>query len=133
MSFSVTAGLSLLLAHRAYACHPALQALYLFFGAMALQSSALNWSSDHRDHHRYVDRSWDPYNIQRGGLWAHVLWLFYREPADRDYWNVPDLKANRLILWRAAKNIRESRASFPAARQDLRAAAQRLCRTPRES
>jgi stearoyl-CoA desaturase (delta-9 desaturase) len=104
VSFSVTAGYHRCFAHRAYACHPALQTLYLFFGAMALQNSALKWSSDHRDHHRYVDRSWDPYSIQRGGLWAHVLWLFYREPADRVYENVPELKANRLVRWQFRLN-----------------------------
>jgi stearoyl-CoA desaturase (delta-9 desaturase) len=97
VSFSVTAGYHRCFAHKAYVCNPAVQALYLFFGAMALQNSALKWSADHRDHHRYVDRDWDPYNIQRGGLWAHVLWLFYTEPAERTYDNVPDLQANRLV------------------------------------
>jgi len=79
--------------------HPVLQAFYLFFGSMALQNSALKWSSDHRDHHRYVDHDWDPYSIKRGGLWAHVLWLFYEEPGELTYENVPDLKANRLVRW----------------------------------
>jgi stearoyl-CoA desaturase (Delta-9 desaturase) len=99
VSFSVTAGYHRCFAHKAYVCHPAVQAFYLFFGAMALQNSALKWSSDHRDHHRYVDRDWDPYNIQRGGLWAHILWLFYTEPPERTYDNVPDLRANRLVRW----------------------------------
>jgi stearoyl-CoA desaturase (Delta-9 desaturase) len=95
----VTAGYHRCFAHKAYVCNPAIQAFYLFFGAMALQNSALKWSSDHRDHHRYVDRHWDPYNIQRGGLWAHILWLFYTEPPERTYDNVPDLHANRLVRW----------------------------------
>lgn len=99
VSFSVTAGYHRCFAHRAYVCHPAVQAFYLFFGAMALQNSALKWSSDHRDHHRYVERDWDPYNIKRGGLWAHILWLFYTEPPERTYDNVPDLQANRLVRW----------------------------------
>jgi stearoyl-CoA desaturase (delta-9 desaturase) len=99
VSFSVTAGYHRCFAHKAYVSHPALQAFYLFFGSMALQNSALKWSSDHRDHHRYVDRDWDPYSIKRGGLWAHVLWLFYREPEEHSYENVPDLQANRLVRW----------------------------------
>jgi len=99
VSFSVTAGYHRCFAHKAYVCHPAIQAFYLFFGAMALQNSALKWCSDHRDHHRYVDRDWDPYNIRRGGLWAHILWLFYAEPPERAYDNVPDLQANRLVRW----------------------------------
>jgi len=99
VSFSVTAGYHRCFAHKAYVCHPAVQAFYLFFGAMALQNSALKWSSDHRDHHRYVDRDWDPYSIKRGGLWAHVLWLFFKETAEHSYENVPELQANRLIRW----------------------------------
>jgi stearoyl-CoA desaturase (Delta-9 desaturase) len=99
VSFSVTAGYHRCFAHKSYVSHPALQAGYLFLGAMALQNSALKWSSDHRNHHRYVDKDWDPYSIKRGGLWAHILWLFYAEPAERTYENVPDLQANRLVLW----------------------------------
>ena len=104
VSFSVTAGYHRCFAHKAYTSHPALQAFYLFFGAMALQNSALKWSSDHRDHHRHVDRDWDPYNIKRGGLWAHILWLFYAEPGELTYENVPDLKANRLVRWQFSLN-----------------------------
>jgi stearoyl-CoA desaturase (delta-9 desaturase) len=99
VSFSVTAGYHRCFSHKAYASHPVLQAYYLFFGAMALQNSALKWSADHRDHHRYVDKDWDPYSIKRGGLWAHVFWLFYKEPQERSYENVPDLQANPLVRW----------------------------------
>lgn len=94
---SVTAGYHRLFAHRTYECHPAVQAFYLFFGAMALQNSILNWASDHRLHHRYVDHDWDPYNIQRGGWWAHIVWIFYKSPADRKFDDVPDLQKNPLV------------------------------------
>ena len=99
VSFSVTAGYHRCFAHKSYRCHPVIQAFYVFFGSMALQNSVLKWSSDHRDHHRYVDRDWDPYSIRRGGLWAHIFWLFYKEPPERVYENVPDLKANRFVMW----------------------------------
>ncbi len=99
VSFSVTAGYHRCFAHKSYRCHPAVEGFYLFFGAMALQNSVLKWAADHRDHHRYVDREWDPYNIRRGGLWAHILWLFYKEEPSRVFENVPDLQANRLVLW----------------------------------
>jgi stearoyl-CoA desaturase (delta-9 desaturase) len=94
---SVTAGYHRLFAHRTYECHPAVQAFYLFFGAMALQNSILNWASDHRLHHRYVDHDWDPYNIQRGGWWAHIVWIFYKSAADRKFDDVPDLQKNPLV------------------------------------
>ena len=80
VGISVTAGYHRLFAHRSYECHPLIQSFYLFFGAMALQNSILYWASDHRTHHRYVDHDWDPYNIQRGGWWAHILWIFYKNP-----------------------------------------------------
>jgi stearoyl-CoA desaturase (delta-9 desaturase) len=99
VSFSVTAGYHRCFAHKSYVSHPVLQSCYLFLGAMALQNSALKWSSDHRDHHRYVDKDWDPYSIKRGGLWAHMLWLFYAEPAERSYENVPDLQNNPRVKW----------------------------------
>jgi stearoyl-CoA desaturase (delta-9 desaturase) len=98
VGLSVTAGYHRLFAHRSYECHPVIQAFYLFFGAMALQNSILAWASDHRIHHRYVDRDWDPYNIRRGGLWAHVLWIFYKRAPD-NFDSVPDLKRNRLAQW----------------------------------
>jgi stearoyl-CoA desaturase (delta-9 desaturase) len=99
VSFSVTAGYHRCFAHKSYVSHPFLQSCYLFLGAMALQNSALKWSSDHRDHHRYVDKDWDPYSIKRGGLFAHILWLFYAEPAERTYENVPDLQNNPRVQW----------------------------------
>jgi stearoyl-CoA desaturase (delta-9 desaturase) len=98
VGFSVTAGYHRLFAHRGYQSHPVVQAFYLFFGAMALQNSVLHWASDHRTHHRYVDREWDPYSIHRGGLWAHILWLFYKRPPDETFDNVPDLKKNALVM-----------------------------------
>jgi stearoyl-CoA desaturase (delta-9 desaturase) len=84
--------------HRTYECHPVVEAFLLFFGALALQNSCLQWSRDHRDHHRFVDKDWDPYNINRGGWYAHILWIFYKEPKDATYKNVPDLTKNKLVM-----------------------------------
>jgi stearoyl-CoA desaturase (delta-9 desaturase) len=97
IGISVTAGYHRLFTHRSYECHPAVQAFYLFFGAMALQNSILAWASDHRAHHRYVDRDWDPYNIRRGGWWAHILWIFYKNAEGRTFDDVPDLRDNALV------------------------------------
>ena len=94
---SVTAGYHRLYAHRSYEAHPLVQAFYLFFGAMALQNSILVWASDHRTHHRHVDHDWDPYNIRRGGWWAHILWIFYKNAPGRTFDDVPDLQKNALV------------------------------------
>ena len=99
VGLSVTAGYHRLFAHKGYESHPLVQAFFLFFGAMALQNSILKWASDHRTHHKYVDKDWDPYSIKRGGLSAHIFWLFYKDPDGRKFDNVPDLLNNRLVMW----------------------------------
>jgi stearoyl-CoA desaturase (delta-9 desaturase) len=85
--------------HRAYECHPAVEAVMLFFGAMALQNSALQWSRDHREHHRFTDTDRDPYNIKRGFLWAHIFWIFYKQGPERNFDGVPDLMRNPRVMW----------------------------------
>jgi stearoyl-CoA desaturase (Delta-9 desaturase) len=86
-------------AHRTYECHPAAESVLLFFGALALQNSALRWARDHRDHHRFTDTDKDPYSVTRGVIWAHVLWVFYKEPPDANFDNVPDLLKNPRVMW----------------------------------
>ncbi|MEO8348772.1 MAG: acyl-CoA desaturase [Acidobacteriota bacterium] len=98
VGLSVTAGYHRLYAHKGYEAHPLVHAFFLFFGAMALQNSVLKWASDHRIHHKYVDRDWDPYSIKRGGLSAHIFWLFYKDAPDRTFDNAPDLQNNRLVM-----------------------------------
>ena len=92
---AITAGYHRLFAHHAYRASLALRAFCLFFGAAAVQNSAVKWSADHRRHHAYTDTDEDPYSIGRGFWWAHIGWVFYHdelESLDR----VPDLKADRL-------------------------------------
>jgi stearoyl-CoA desaturase (delta-9 desaturase) len=86
-------------AHRTYECHPAAESVLLFFGALALQNSALRWARDHRDHHRYTDTDRDPYSVTRGFLWAHVFWVFYKEMPGANFDNVPDLLKNPRVMW----------------------------------
>jgi len=99
---AITAGYHRYYAHRTYDCHPAVQALVLLFGAAALQNSALAWVSDHRSHHRHVDGDDDPYNIQRGFLWAHIGWIFFEDLSQtRVHSNVRDLEQSRLVRLQA--------------------------------
>ena len=97
----ITAGYHRHFSHRAYDCNKPLQLFYLIFGAAAVQNSALNWCSDHRYHHRFVDTEEDPYNVLRGGLYAHILWIFYKDERDvhTRYKNIPDLLKNPLLVW----------------------------------
>lgn len=95
----VGAGYHRCFAHRTYECHPAAEAVLLFLGSLALQNSALRWARDHRDHHRYTDTDKDPYSVTRGFLWAHVFWVFFKEPPGANFENVPDLLKNPRVMW----------------------------------
>lgn len=97
----VTGGYHRYYAHRTYECSKLLQLFYLVFGGAAVENSVLNWASDHRDHHRYVDTEKDPYNILKGFFYAHMGWIFFKNarlPDDR-FKNCPDLVKDPLVRW----------------------------------
>lgn len=94
---AITVGYHRLLAHRTFNTNQFIVFLSLFFGAAAFEESALQWTSQHRNHHRYVDTERDPYNIKQGFFYAHIGWiLFHKHPVD--YSNVKDLQKNQLIM-----------------------------------
>jgi len=99
----ITGGYHRYYAHRAYEAHRVFQYLLVFFGTMALQTPVLNWASDHRYHHRHVDREADPYSIKRGFFFAHMGWIFYddvsEDGGERPFENVRDLKRDPLLVF----------------------------------
>lgn len=99
VGMSICAGYHRFFSHKSYECSPAVQIFYAFFGAMAAENSILWWSASHRVHHKYVDRDWDPYNIQRGFWWAHFLWIFFKNPNSQSFDNARDLSANPIVMW----------------------------------
>lgn len=78
---SITAGYHRLFAHGTYEARAPVRALFLLFGAAAVQNSALKWAGDHRIHHARVDHDEDPYNIKRGFWWAHIGWVLFKGPS----------------------------------------------------
>lgn len=93
----VTAGYHRLFCHRSYEARGIIKFFYLLFGSAAFQGSALEWSTDHRNHHLEVDTEEDPYNIRQGFFYAHMGWLFRQ---DRNRYAVPiDLSNDRLVAW----------------------------------
>jgi len=98
---SITCGYHRLFAHSTYEAHPALKLAYLLFGAMALQSSALNWSADHRIHHRYIDDpERDPYCARRGFWFSHIGWMLrHYASGERDPTCTRDLQRDKLVMW----------------------------------
>lgn len=99
VGLSICAGYHRFFSHKSYEASRAVQIFYAVFGAMAAQNSILWWSSSHRVHHRFVDHDWDPYNIQRGFWWAHILWVFHRHDAPPAETNAADLLKNPVVLW----------------------------------
>lgn len=97
---SVTVGYHRLFAHATYKTNDVIRFILLFFGAASFEQSALAWSSQHRDHHRYVDTENDPYNIKKGFFWAHMGWLFFGK-YHFFYSNVDDLTKSKLIMHQA--------------------------------
>lgn len=100
-SLSITAGYHRLWSHGSYQAHPAVRLLFALGGALSLQNSILEWCSNHRKHHRYVDDvEKDPYSALRGMFYAHVGWMLKDYPAtDEDYSNVRDLQRDPIVTW----------------------------------
>ncbi|MGQ4276755.1 acyl-CoA desaturase [Pseudidiomarina sp. E22-M8] len=99
---SITAGYHRLWAHRTYDAHWSLRLLFALGGALAVQNSALHWSSDHREHHKHVDdNDKDPYSAKRGFWYSHIGWMLREYHASRyhDYNNVKDLQKDPIVMW----------------------------------
>lgn len=95
--FGITAGYHRLFSHGTYEAHPLVRAFHLLFGAAAFQNSALKWSSEHRRHHAFVDGPYDPYSMSRGFWWAHMGWIFFKDPQNAPGGNVADLERDPLV------------------------------------
>ncbi len=93
---SITVGYHRLFAHATFKAHPVVRFLLLFFGAAAFQQAALEWSAQHRDHHRYVDTDRDPYDIKKGFFYAHIGWLIFWEHVV-DFDNAHDLAKDPMV------------------------------------
>jgi stearoyl-CoA desaturase (Delta-9 desaturase) len=98
---AITAGYHRLWAHRTYEAHWSVRLVYLVFGTMALQNSALAWCSGHRSHHRYVDDvDLDPYSARRGFWFSHIGWMLREYPSGKpDFANIPDLKKDPMLAF----------------------------------
>lgn len=94
---AITAGYHRLFSHRAYKTVWPIRLIYLLFGAACFEGSVLEWCTDHRKHHLYVDTEKDPYNINQGFWYAHIGWLIFLDTSKRDFKNVSDLAEDPLV------------------------------------
>lgn len=96
-ALAITAGYHRLFSHNSYQAIWPLRLLLVLLGSGAFQGSVMEWCTDHRRHHRYVDTEKDPYNINQGFWYAHIGWLLFLDRSKRDFSNVADLEADPIL------------------------------------
>jgi stearoyl-CoA desaturase (delta-9 desaturase) len=98
---AITTGYHRLWSHRTFDAHWSIRLACMLFGTMALQNSILQWASNHRSHHQYVDdNERDPYSAQRGLWFSHIGWMLrsYRS-SETDHSNVRDLQKDPIVMF----------------------------------
>ncbi|GIC87787.1 acyl-CoA desaturase [Aspergillus udagawae] len=96
----ITAGYHRYWAHRSYTASQPLQLFLALVGVGAGQGSISQWCRQHRAHHRYVDTSQDPYNVQRGFFHAHIGWIIFKDNSNlHNRVDITDLKADPIVYW----------------------------------
>ena len=51
----------------------------MLFNCISMQNDILEWSRDHRVHHKYTETDADPHNALRGFFFAHMGWLMMKK------------------------------------------------------
>ena len=97
--FGITLGYHRLFSHLSFKAKWPVKLFVLLFGAASFENSALDWSADHRIHHKHVDEDEDPYDISKGFFYAHIGWLLFRLKPKPPVTNVKDLEADPLVMW----------------------------------
>ncbi len=72
----ITVGYHRMLTHRSFETSPAMRAILLILGSMAIEGPAVAWVANHVKHHGFSDRPGDPHSPKEGFLHAHWGWLF---------------------------------------------------------
>ncbi|MDP9240226.1 MAG: acyl-CoA desaturase [Actinomycetota bacterium] len=80
----MTMGWHRYLSHHSFDTGPAVKAVILVLGAMALPARPLDFAAYHLQHHAYADRDGDPHSPLDGLLHAHLGWTFGRLRPDRE-------------------------------------------------
>ena len=98
--FSITLGYHRLFSHIAFKAKAPIKWFVALFGAAAWENSIIDWCSDHRNHHKFVDHEDDdPYSITRGFWWAHMGWLMFKLKPEPPMDNVVDLEKDPICAW----------------------------------
>ncbi|XP_028160376.1 acyl-CoA Delta(11) desaturase-like [Ostrinia furnacalis] len=78
-TIGITAGAHRLWSHRSYKAKLPLQIMLMVFNSITSQKTVINWSRDHRVHHKCSDTEGDPHNASRGFFYSHMGWLMTKK------------------------------------------------------
>ena len=81
-AFGLTIGYHRMLTHRSFRPHPAVKAILLVLGSMAVEGPPIEFAATHIKHHAQSDREGDPHSPVEGLFHAHLGWLFKDRFAD---------------------------------------------------
>jgi stearoyl-CoA desaturase (delta-9 desaturase) len=76
----ITLGFHRLLTHQSFTAPRWVARFLTVCGTLAVQGGPIAWVAGHRVHHAHSDREKDPHNSRKGFWWAHIGWIFYRDP-----------------------------------------------------
>jgi len=76
---AITAGAHRLWAHKSYKARFPLRVLLVAMNCVAFQNDVIEWSRDHRCHHKWTDTDADPHNVNRGFFFSHMGWLLVKK------------------------------------------------------
>jgi stearoyl-CoA desaturase (delta-9 desaturase) len=96
---AITMGYHRLWSHKSFKANAFIRFLLMFFGSATLQNSIIQWCSDHRKHHRHVDKQdQDPYAATRGLFFSHIGWMLkYNTDEVEKIEGIDDLWEDRIV------------------------------------
>uniref|UniRef100_A0AC35TL18 FA_desaturase domain-containing protein n=1 Tax=Rhabditophanes sp. KR3021 TaxID=114890 RepID=A0AC35TL18_9BILA len=99
----ITAGAHRLWSHKSYRAKLPLRIALMIFNCMVFQLTVLEWSRDHRAHHKWTDSDADPHNISRGFFFSHIGWIMVKKhpqlKAKVDQIDMSDLEGDPILVF----------------------------------
>ena len=99
----VTAGAHRYWAHKTYKARMPFQIALMLFNCISMQNDIVEWSRDHRVHHKYTETNADPHNALRGFFFAHMGWLLMKKHPDvfikGKNVDISDLKRDPVVMF----------------------------------
>nr|AGT39213.1 fatty acid desaturase [Ditylenchus destructor] len=75
----ITAGAHRLWSHKSYKAKLPLKIILVAMNCVSFQNDIIEWSRDHRCHHKWTDTDADPHNVNRGFFFSHMGWLLTKK------------------------------------------------------